>query len=405
MAKAVGIDLGTTNSVVAATMEGGRAEVVPNAEGARTTPSVVAFTEDGERLVGQVAKRQAILNPEATVYSAKRFIGRKWDEVTEEAKIVSYRVVRGPNDAVRFEIRGRQYSPEEVSALILRKLRDDAASVARRAGHRGGDHGAGVLQRRAAAGDHGRGSDRRPGRSCGSSTSRPPPRWPTGFHERRPGRPSLVFDLGGGTFDVSVVDLVDGVLEVRASTGESILGGEDFTRRWSLDCMADRVRERSGDRGAGLRWRSAAAPAVRAGQVSSCRSRTQTPIDLPCHHGRRERPPSTEPDRHPRPVRAVGAASDRAHARCRSAGAGGREADRRRHRRGDPGRRGDADAGGPALVRELTVGKDPHVPAEPGRGGGARGRASRPACSRARSRMSCCSTSSRCRWGWRRWAA
>src|SRR3954470_5516219 len=114
MAKAVGIDLGTTNSVVAATMEGGQAEVIPNAEGGRTTPPVVAFTEDGQRLVGQVAKRQAILNPQATIYSAKRFIGRRWDEVTEEAKIVSFKVVRDPNDAVRFEVRGREYAPEEV---------------------------------------------------------------------------------------------------------------------------------------------------------------------------------------------------------------------------------------------------------------------------------------------------
>ena len=127
MAKAVGIDLGTTNSVVAATMEGGQAEVIPNSEGSRVTPSVVAFTDDGERLVGQVAKRQAILNPEATIYSAKRFIGRKWGEVDEEAKIVSYRVVKGPNDAVRFEIRGKQYAPEEISAQVLRKLADDAA--------------------------------------------------------------------------------------------------------------------------------------------------------------------------------------------------------------------------------------------------------------------------------------
>src|SRR6202047_2428884 len=127
MAKAVGIDLGTTNSVVAAVMEGGKAEVVPNVEGQRTTPSVVAFTDEGQRLVGQVAKRQAILNPEATVYSAKRFIGRKWGEVDEEAKIVSYKVVKGSNDAVRFEIRGKQYAPEEISALVLRKLGDDAA--------------------------------------------------------------------------------------------------------------------------------------------------------------------------------------------------------------------------------------------------------------------------------------
>ncbi len=127
MAKAVGIDLGTTNSVVAATMEGGHAEVIPNAEGGRVTPSVVAFTDDGQRLVGQVARRQAILNPEATIYSAKRFIGRRYDEVEEESKIVSYKVVKGPNDAVRFEIRGKQYAPEEISALVLRKLAEDAA--------------------------------------------------------------------------------------------------------------------------------------------------------------------------------------------------------------------------------------------------------------------------------------
>src|SRR6476660_3218642 len=129
MAKAVGIDLGTTNSVVAAVMEGGQPEVIPNAEGQRTTPSVVAYTEDGQRLVGQVARRQAILNPENTVYSVKRFIGRKWDEVEEEAKIVSYKTVTGPNDAVRIEIRGKQYAPEEISALILRKLADDAAKT------------------------------------------------------------------------------------------------------------------------------------------------------------------------------------------------------------------------------------------------------------------------------------
>jgi hypothetical protein len=126
MAKAVGIDLGTTNSAVAATMEAGRAEILPSVEGGRTTPSVVAFTEDGQRLVGQVARRQAILNPEATIYSAKRFIGRKWGEVDEEAKIVSYKVIKGANDAVRFEVRGREYAPEEISGLVLRKLAEDA---------------------------------------------------------------------------------------------------------------------------------------------------------------------------------------------------------------------------------------------------------------------------------------
>src|ERR1700757_2662708 len=125
MAKAVGIDLGTTNSVVAV-MEGGQPTVITNSEGNRLTPSVVAFTKTGERLVGQIAKRQSVLNPENTIYSAKRFIGRRYSEVHSEIKNVPYRVVAGPNDAVRFLIMGKEYSPEEISALILRRLADDA---------------------------------------------------------------------------------------------------------------------------------------------------------------------------------------------------------------------------------------------------------------------------------------
>src|SRR5256885_15986964 len=117
MAKAVGIDLGTTNSVIA-TMEGGQPTVIPNAEGSRTTPSVVAFTEQGERLVGQLARRQAILNPKGTTYSAKRFIGRRYDEVSNEIETVSYDVTRGGNDSVRFRVRGKDYAPEEISALV-----------------------------------------------------------------------------------------------------------------------------------------------------------------------------------------------------------------------------------------------------------------------------------------------
>src|SRR5678810_1201686 len=125
MAKAVGIDLGTTNSVVAV-MEGGKPTVITNAEGSRLTPSVIGFTKTGERLVGQLAKRQAVLNPENTIYSVKRFIGRRYSEVQEEIKNVPYKVVAGPNDAVRFDIMGKLYSPEEISALVLRKLAEDA---------------------------------------------------------------------------------------------------------------------------------------------------------------------------------------------------------------------------------------------------------------------------------------
>src|SRR5215468_4360303 len=127
MAKAVGIDLGTTNSVIAVS-EGGKPTVIPNAEGSRTTPSVVAFTPPpGERLVGQLARRQAILNPKGTIYSAKRFIGRRFDEVKSELNAVSFDVVPGPNGEARFEIRGKQYAPEEISALVLRKLAEDAS--------------------------------------------------------------------------------------------------------------------------------------------------------------------------------------------------------------------------------------------------------------------------------------
>src|SRR5262245_34282449 len=125
MGRAVGIDLGTTNSVVAV-MEGGRPTVVINADGSRLTPSIVAFTKSGERLVGQIARRQAVLNPENTIYSAKRFIGRRYGEVQSEIKNVPYKVVPGPNDAVRFEIQGKLYAPEEISAQVMRKLADDA---------------------------------------------------------------------------------------------------------------------------------------------------------------------------------------------------------------------------------------------------------------------------------------
>src|SRR6201991_3206963 len=126
MAKAVGIDLGTTNSVISA-WEGGEPAVIPNAEGNRPTPSVVAFTDGGERLVGQLARRQSILNPKGTIYSAKRFIGRRFDEVSEEAKAVAFDVVEGSDGAARFQLRDKQYSPEEISAQVLRKLVDDAS--------------------------------------------------------------------------------------------------------------------------------------------------------------------------------------------------------------------------------------------------------------------------------------
>jgi molecular chaperone DnaK len=243
MAKAVGIDLGTTNSVVAATMEGGQAEVIPNAEGARVTPSVVAFTDDGQRLVGQVARRQAILNPEATIYSAKRFIGRRFDEVEEEAKIVAYKVVNGPNDAVRFEIRGKQYAPEEISALVLRKLAEDAAKFL---GERVTEA---VITVPAYFNDAQRQATKDAGRIAGLEVLRiinEPTAAALAYGMDKKGQETvLVFDLGGGTFDVSILEVGDGVVEVRATSGDGHLGGDDFDKR-VVDWLADEFKRDQG---------------------------------------------------------------------------------------------------------------------------------------------------------------
>jgi molecular chaperone DnaK len=243
MARAVGIDLGTTNSVVAATMEGSQAEVIPNAEGGRVTPSVVAFTEDGQRLVGQVAKRQAILNSEATIYSAKRFIGRRWGEVDEEAKIVSYKVVKGQNDAVRFEIRGKQYAPEEVSALVLRKLAEDAAKFL------GEKVTEAVITVPAYFNDAQRQATKDAGKIAGLEVLRiinePTAAALAYGMDKKNQETVLVFDLGGGTFDVSLLDVGDGVVEVRASSGDGHLGGDDFDKR-VVDWLADEFKRDQG---------------------------------------------------------------------------------------------------------------------------------------------------------------
>jgi molecular chaperone DnaK len=278
MAKAVGIDLGTTNSVVAATMEGGQAEVIPNAEGARTTPSVVAFTDDGQRLVGQVARRQAILNPEATVYSTKRFIGRKWDEVTEEAKIVSYKVARGPDDAVRIEVRGKQYAPEEISALVLRKLAEDAGKFL---GERVTEA---VITVPAYFNDAQRQATKDAGKIAGLEVLRiinEPTAAALAYGlDKASSETVLVFDLGGGTFDVSLLDVGDGVVEVRATNGDGHLGGDDFDKR-IVDWLADEFKR---DQGIDLRNDPQALQRLYEGAERAkveLSSQTQTQINLP----------------------------------------------------------------------------------------------------------------------------
>jgi molecular chaperone DnaK len=242
MARAAGIDLGTTNSVIAA-WEGGEARVIPNAEGSRTTPSVVAFTDSGERLVGQLARRQAILNPKATITSAKRFIGRRYDEVSDEAKAVSFDVVPGPDGLARFKIRDKLYAPEEISALILRKLADDASKYL---GERVTEA---VVTVPAYFNDAQRTATKDAGRIAGLEVLRiinEPTAAALAYGLDKKGHETvLVFDLGGGTFDVSVLDVGDGVVEVRATAGDTHLGGDDFDRRL-VDHIADEFQQDNG---------------------------------------------------------------------------------------------------------------------------------------------------------------
>ena len=242
MAKAVGIDLGTTNSVVAI-WEQGKSTVIQNAEGGRLTPSVVGYTQDGQRLVGQVARRQAILNPAATIYSAKRFIGRKWGEVDEESKIVSYKVVKGQSDAVRFEVLGKQVSPEEVSAQVLRKLADDASK------YLGEKVKEVVITCPAYFNDAQRQATKNAGEIAGLKVLRvinEPTAAALAYGiEKKKNETVLVFDLGGGTFDVSILDIGDGVAEVRSTSGDTHLGGDDFDKR-VVDYIAEEFRKDSG---------------------------------------------------------------------------------------------------------------------------------------------------------------
>ncbi|WP_037141450.1 molecular chaperone DnaK [Rhodococcoides fascians] len=235
MATAVGIDLGTTNSVIAS-WQGGEPVVISNVEGARTTPSVVAFTESGERLVGQLARRQAILNPKGTIYSAKRFIGRHYDEISAEAKAVSFDVVPGENGEARIDVRGRKHAPEEISALVLRKLVDDASKFL------GEKVKEAVITVPAYFNDAQRNATKDAGRIAGLEVLRiinePTAAALAYGMDKQVNETVLVFDLGGGTFDVSLLDVGDGVVEVRSTAGDSHLGGDDFDRRL-VDYLAD----------------------------------------------------------------------------------------------------------------------------------------------------------------------
>ena len=228
MAKVIGMDLGTTNSVVAV-MEGGEPNVIPNAEGARLTPSVVAFTKDAERLAGQVAKRQAITNPENTIFSIKRLMRRRFEEVLHEIKLVTYKVLKGSGGDVRVEAREKQYSPPEISAMILQKLKTDAES------YLGDKVAKAVITVPAYFNDSQRQATKDAGAIAGLEVLRiinEPTAAALAYGlDKKKDQKIAVFDLGGGTFDISVLEIGDGVFEVKSTNGDTHLGGDDFDQR------------------------------------------------------------------------------------------------------------------------------------------------------------------------------
>ena len=242
MAKAVGIDLGTTNSCIAV-MEGGKPTVITNSEGGRTTPSVVGITKKGERLVGQLAKRQAALNPENTIYSIKRFIGRKYSEVESERKIVSYEVKKGRNDLAEVEIGGKSHTPEEISAMILQKLKADAES------YLGTGITDAVITVPAYFNDAQRQATINAGKIAGLNVLRiinEPTAASLAYGlDKKKEEKILVFDLGGGTFDVSILEVGEGVFEVKASHGDMHLGGDDYDDR-IMNYVADEFKKENG---------------------------------------------------------------------------------------------------------------------------------------------------------------
>ncbi|MGB2896753.1 MAG: molecular chaperone DnaK [Anaerolineales bacterium] len=279
MAKIIGIDLGTTNSVVAV-MEGGEPTVIPTAEGGRLCPSVVAFAKNGERLVGQTAKRQAVVNSENTVYSIKRFIGRHFDEVESERKMVSFETIKGPaGDAqVKIPATGREYTPQEISAMVLAKLKKDADA------YLGESVTKAVITVPAYFNDSQRQATKDAGKIAGLEVMRiinEPTAAALAYGlDKKENETILVFDLGGGTFDVSLLEVGEGVVEVKATNGDTHLGGDDWDQR-IVTYIADEFKKEQGidlrvDRQALQRLREAAEKAKV--ELSSV---TETDINLP----------------------------------------------------------------------------------------------------------------------------
>ena len=323
MSKIIGIDLGTTNSVVAV-MEGGEPVVITNPEGSRITPSVVGFTKSGERLVGQVAKRQAVTNPENTVFSIKRFMGRKYDEVNEEMKMVPYSVVRASNGDARVQAGGKEYSPPEISAMILQKLKQAAEE------YLGQPVTSAVITVPAYFNDAQRQATKDAGQIAGLDVKRivnEPTAAALAYGlDKKKDETIAVYDFGGGTFDISILEVGEGVVEVKATNGDTHLGGDNLDQRIIDWIIAEFKKQEGIDLGQGPHGAPAAEGVGGEGEDGALHGhgdRHQPAV----HHGGPDRPEAPGDEADAGEVRAAGGRPAAAHRWSDQAGA------RRRRRR------------------------------------------------------------------------
>jgi molecular chaperone DnaK len=394
MSKVIGIDLGTTNSVVAV-LEGGEPTVIANSEGGRTTPSVVAFTKEGERLVGQVAKRQAVTNPENTIYSIKRFMGRRYDEVSDEAKMVPYKAAAASNNDVRVEVRGKQYSPPEISAMILQKLKQAAED------YLGEKVTKAVITVPAYFNDSQRQATKDAGKIAGLEVMRivnEPTAAALAYGlDKKKDETIAVYDFGGGTFDISVLEVGEGVVEVKATNGDTHLGGDNIDQRiidWIVtEFKKDQGIDLSKDKMAVQRLKEAAEKAKMELSTTA-----ETEINLPFvtadASGPKHLALKLSRSKLEQLVEDLIQRSMGPVKQClKDAGVDPREIDE------------VVLVGGMTRMPRIQqvvkeyFGKEPHKGVNPDEV------VAVGAAIQARSRTCCCSTSRRCRWAWRRWAA
>ena len=344
MAKVIGIDLGTTNSCVAV-MEGATPKVIENSEGARTTPSIVAFTDDGERLVGQPAKRQAVTNPERTFFAIKRLIGRSFEDpmTKKDMGLVPYKIIRGPNGDAWVTADGKQYSPSQISAFVLQKMKETAEA------YLGGPVTQAVITVPAYFNDAQRQATKDAGKIAGLEVLRIINE-PTaaalayGLDKKKAGT-IAVYDLGGGTFDISILEIGDGVFEVKSTNGDTFLGGEDFDMRLVEYLAAEFKKEQGIDLTQGQARPAAPEGGGRKGQDRALlgdADRHQPAL----HHRRRDRPEASGAEADARQIRGAGRRPDPAHRRAVPQGAEGRRPLGRPDRRSRAGRRHDPHAEG-----------------------------------------------------------